>query len=95
MAGWTMTRRAARRLRCGASQRYMLPRGRLAQLVERLLYTQKVGGSNPSPPTSLRSSSFGSARANKQQNAEDGNFRLPHLSPFTVVEKSDRFFEFL
>ena len=29
--------------------------GRLAQLVERLLYTQKVGGSRPSPPTNLRS----------------------------------------
>src|SRR6202044_2086594 len=28
--------------------------GRLAQLVERLLYTQNVGGSSPSPPTSLR-----------------------------------------
>jgi hypothetical protein len=28
--------------------------GRLAQLVERLLYTQKVGGSRPSPPTTLR-----------------------------------------
>src|SRR6476646_5448334 len=28
-------------------------RGRLAQLVERLLYTQDVGGSSPSPPTSL------------------------------------------
>src|SRR5262245_60415190 len=28
--------------------------GRLAQLVERLLYTQDVGGSSPSPPTSLR-----------------------------------------
>ena len=27
--------------------------GRLAQLVERLLYTQDVGGSSPSPPTSL------------------------------------------
>jgi hypothetical protein len=26
-------------------------RGRLAQLVERLLYTQDVGGSSPSPPT--------------------------------------------
>src|SRR5262245_62063999 len=25
--------------------------GRLAQLVERLLYTQDVGGSSPSPPT--------------------------------------------
>src|SRR5215470_10453834 len=29
-------------------------RGRLAQWVERLLYTQDVGGSSPSPPTSLR-----------------------------------------
>jgi hypothetical protein len=29
-------------------------RGRLAQLVERLLYTQDVGGSSPSPPTSFR-----------------------------------------
>ena len=28
-------------------------KGRLAQLVERLLYTQDVGGSSPSPPTSL------------------------------------------
>ena len=34
--------------------------GRLAQLVERLLYTQDVGGSIPSPPTSLRR--FGSAQ---------------------------------
>ena len=29
-------------------------KGRLAQWVERLLYTQDVGGSSPSPPTSLR-----------------------------------------
>src|SRR5215470_14620537 len=35
-------------------------RGRLAQWVERLLYTQDVGGSSPSPPTSLsRSRPFG------------------------------------
>lgn len=27
--------------------------GRLAQLVERLLYTERVGGSSPSPPTSI------------------------------------------
>ena len=25
--------------------------GRLAQLVEHLVYTERVGGSNPSPPT--------------------------------------------
>src|SRR5262245_57936951 len=31
------------------------PRGRLAQLVEHLVYTERVGGSSPSPPTSLRS----------------------------------------
>ncbi len=29
----------------------MVISGRLAQLVERLLYTQDVGGSIPSPPT--------------------------------------------
>ena len=32
----------------------MLQPGRLAQLVERLVYTEKVGGSSPSPPTNLR-----------------------------------------
>jgi hypothetical protein len=31
--------------------RYSSRIGRLAQLVERLLYTQDVGGSSPSPPT--------------------------------------------
>jgi hypothetical protein len=30
-----------------------ITRGRLAQLVERLLYTQDVGGSSPSPPTAF------------------------------------------
>ena len=29
------------------------PSGRLAQLVERLLYTQDVGGSSPSPATKI------------------------------------------
>src|SRR5215470_16730954 len=29
------------------------PRGRLAQLVEHLVYTERVGGSSPSPPTSF------------------------------------------
>ena len=28
--------------------------GRLAQLVERLVYTERVGGSSPSPPTSCQ-----------------------------------------
>ena len=31
-------------------------RGRLAQLVEHLVYTERVGGSSPSPPTSLLAS---------------------------------------
>src|SRR6185312_3014624 len=43
----------ARRLHAGPARRYICLQGRLAQLVERLLYTQKVGGSSPSPPTSL------------------------------------------
>jgi hypothetical protein len=28
-------------------------RGRLAQLVEHLVYTERVGGSSPSPPTTI------------------------------------------
>ena len=36
--------------------------GRLAQMVERLVYTEKVGGSIPSSPTSfIRSREWGSA----------------------------------
>jgi hypothetical protein len=36
--------------------------GRLAQLVEHLVYTERVGGSSPSPPTMLaRSLSGGQA----------------------------------
>ncbi len=35
--------------------RYAAPRnGRLAQLVERFVYTEDVGGSSPSSPTTLR-----------------------------------------
>ncbi len=30
---------------------YLSPWGRLAQMVERLVYTEEVGGSIPSPPT--------------------------------------------
>ena len=40
-----------RHLRAWVMRRYISRRGRLAQLVERLLYTQDVGGSSPSPPT--------------------------------------------
>ena len=35
----------------GSGPEINLAGGRLAQLVERLLYTQNVGGSSPSPPT--------------------------------------------
>ena len=34
-----------------AADGYNPRRGRLAQLVERLVYTENVGGSSPSPPT--------------------------------------------
>ena len=51
-AATTMWRRACALTRCRDKSR---GEGRLAQLVERLLYTQDVGGSSPSPPTSLRS----------------------------------------
>ena len=32
---------------------FSISKGRLAQLVERLVYTEEVGGSKPSPPTIL------------------------------------------
>src|SRR4030088_2631319 len=35
-----------------------LPAGRLAQLVEHLVYTERVGGSSPSPPTRFGSLRF-------------------------------------
>jgi hypothetical protein len=48
-------------------------RGRLAQLVERLLYTQDVGGSSPSPPT----------RKSLHQNETAGEKPIaPHLPLF-------------
>ena len=53
--------------------------GRLAQLVERLLYTQDVGGSSPSPPTSLRCSAASAGKpvssakaARRSPKGEDG-----------------------
>src|SRR5690348_2978542 len=49
----------APRLRHVAPRRYLAFCGRLAQLVERLLYTQDVGGSSPSPPTTQQMSAFG------------------------------------
>jgi putative endonuclease len=42
-------------------------RGRLAQLVEHFVYTEGVGGSNPSPPTSLRSRSEQGCRAEAER----------------------------
>jgi hypothetical protein len=58
-------RRSASPLRVQARRRYTSRRGRLAQLVERLLYTQNVGGSSPSPPTSLRKRSLAKVAAPK------------------------------
>jgi hypothetical protein len=40
-------------------------RGRLAQLVERLVYTENVGGSSPSPPIgweNITGKAFGSSK---------------------------------
>ena len=44
-----------RHLPCGAIKR----RGRLAQLVERFLYTEDVGGSSPSSPTTVPAAGLG------------------------------------
>ena len=44
---------AAKRRRASA-----LARGRLAQLVEHLVYTERVGGSSPSPPTIVRAAAL-------------------------------------
>ncbi len=48
------SRLAAGRLICHKAGVFEPDRGRLAQLVEHLAYTERVGGSNPSPPTRLR-----------------------------------------
>jgi hypothetical protein len=47
--------------------------GRLAQLVERLLYTQDVGGSSPSPPTNLRCEA---AQVVRRSFSEGGRMKL-------------------
>jgi hypothetical protein len=52
------------------------PVGRLAQLVERLLYTQDVGGSSPSSPTSLR----GSAASAGKPARNDGRNGVPAMT---------------
>src|SRR5438270_3128686 len=43
--------RSSRPLAGPALTWHVRPHGRLAQLVEHLVYTERVGGSNPSPPT--------------------------------------------
>src|SRR5436305_15155270 len=57
-------------------RRYDVGTGRLAQLVERLLYTQDVGGSSPSSPTNLRLRS-GASLPDRMRRAKMG--RLPQL----------------
>ena len=37
----------------GHARGLRIGRGRLAQLVEHLVYTERVGGSSPSPPTTV------------------------------------------
>ena len=49
--------------------------GRLAQLVEHFVYTEGVGGSNPSPPTSLRSRSEEGCRAEARRAKAGHSFR--------------------
>ena len=68
-----------------------ITRGRLAQLVERLLYTQDVGGSSPSPPTTTLHArgqgaycldpvlGAGGIAASRQRLTESSN--EPHLPP--------------
>src|SRR5664279_1878053 len=71
-------------------------RGRLAQLVERLLYTQDVGGSSPSPPTRLRRKTAADV-AKRKTNDRPGAFApsLSFLSPEGPVLSLDRLFQFL
>lgn len=53
--------------------------GRLAQLAEHLVYTERVGGSIPSPPTSLRKRSAAKAATPKPTWAKAGWARLLRL----------------
>jgi hypothetical protein len=75
------------RVRVGAIHLAAWPEsGRLAQLVERLLYTQNVGGSSPSPPTSLRKRSAAKAAAPKPILDVGGPSRLLRLGkPISFV----------
>jgi hypothetical protein len=72
-------------------------KGRLAQLVERLLYTQNVGGSSPSSPTSLRRRSATKAVAPKfflerrrAFNACSGSASQQHTAQFLSRRKRRR-----
>ena len=49
-----LARLAERGRACSVEARDRRCRGRLAQLAEHLVYTERVGGSSPSPPTSRR-----------------------------------------
>ena len=66
------------------------PEGRLAQLVERLVYTENVGGSSPSSPTTLlmmiqRIESGSAIAARRRQKPPSG-----HLCESALVEILDR-----
>ena len=64
--------------------------GRLAQLVERLLYTQDVGGSSPSPPMSV-AQVLGSASADPstRKTPKVARPRAKILTPATPGSKAD------
>src|SRR5262249_59609395 len=85
-------------------------RGRLAQWVERVLYTQDVGGSSPSPPTGLRAAApgreaiFNCAKVPNDIVGQKNIHRRPWRWPPTGLQRdrpqrpglpSHRFLEFL
>jgi hypothetical protein len=59
-------------------------------LVERLLYTQDVGGSSPSPPTRVRRKTAADAAKRKTAGQERIALSLPFLSPEGPVLSLDR-----
>ena len=50
--------------------------GRLAQLVEHLVYTERVGGSSPSAPTICEQGSLGDCPAQQIKLSHFGNLHL-------------------
>src|SRR5271155_2092823 len=85
------------RLAPGGAAALNRARGRLAQLVERFLYTEDVGGSSPSSPTSpgvSRNSRRIKTVAPKLRSNEGGPFQrilrifLPHRATLPRVQRA-------